>query len=130
MAKKTFKTVEDSVEIYPRGRGKVTVITKKSILPKEKFEKNKNRFNHSYVQMNPSRLTLTEFINNDGRKRIYLFPPNHIGKQLDYEERLELCSSLAITLLKDGNKHLISNELRKRIKFKLNRYKKWRDKHE
>jgi len=71
---------------------------------------------------------LKEYINSDGIKRIVLYPE---GRILQYEERLELACSLLITLPKAygmRSPYVFTREVRKRVKAKMKRYKKWRAK--
>jgi len=105
------------------------VVSKKRILPKQKKTKPNPSFLHSYIKSNPESIKLKEYIGKDGIKRIVLFPE---GRVLQHEERLDLACSLLITLptIPDTSgmrsPYVLTREVRKVCKAKLERYIKWR----
>jgi len=130
-SKKSEKVITESTEIYPAGRGKVLIISKKRIQPKPKKHKPNPSFLHSIIKSNPESIKLKEYIGKDGVKRVVLFPE---GKILQYEERLDLACSLLISLPKIPETYgmrtpyVLTREVRRRCKAKMKRYRKWREK--
>jgi len=130
---KSEKVITESTEIYPAGRGRVLVVSKKRILPKPKKHKPNPSFLHSIIKSNPECIKLKEYIGKDGIKRIVLFPE---GRVLQHEERLDLACSLLITLptipdtLGVRNPSLFTKKVRKLCLAKMKRYRRWRNKNE
>lgn len=129
--KKSVNVITESTEIYPAGRGKILIVSKKRILPKPKKSKPNPSFLHSTVKSNPESIKLKEYIGKDGIKRVVLFPE---GKILQRDERLDLACSLLITLptipetLGVRSPYIFTREVQKRCKAKMKRYRKWRAK--
>lgn len=145
----TFKSITESVELYPAGRGKVLILTKKKILPKPRNYKHKQaRFAHTRIKSNPKDITITEYLQTDTYapvKHIYLFPE---GKQLTHKEREDLALSLLATLPHYTPRYLgesnpkktprklphkfpvfLNTQQRQILKRKYKRYDRWRKRH-
>ena len=91
--------VTESTKVYPRGRGKVLVISEKSVLPKPKKEKGARSLVLFAIKSNPDPVILKLFV-SDKPKRYVLFPE---GRVLQYEERLKLACALIASLMKDSS---------------------------
>ena len=101
------KPVTESVKIYPRGRGKVLVITEKSI-PRKPRRTRSPHFIFTRIKSNPSDFTIAEYFNEDMIKRIYMFPES---RQLSKEERIKLLSGLLLTLVRQKSENLTKTKL-------------------
>jgi hypothetical protein len=86
--------VTETTKIYPRGRGKVLVISEKSVIKKPKKGKSPCLTLFS-AKSNPESIRLKLFVGKNGVKRYVIFPE---GRVLQYEERLELASALVASL--------------------------------
>jgi len=145
----TFKTKTESIELYPAGRGKVLILTKKKVLPKpKKYKKSQPRFGHVLIKANPNPIQICEYLDTTGeynRKHVYFFPE---ARELTHEEREDIALSLLATLPHTYNTKLLSkgipNKSSKKLKFpiflntrqrqilkqKWKRYVKWRKRHD
>jgi hypothetical protein len=130
----TETVITESTKIYPRGRGKVLVISEKTIQQKpKKYTKKNPSFLHSIIKSNPESIKVKEYMNDDEIKRIIMFPE---GRQLSRDERLDLACSLLITLPYVRNRpdtsgkripSLLTQEVRNLCKQKWGRYQRWRN---
>ena len=101
-------------------------------MPKPKDKSKNPSFLHSYIKSNPENIKLKEYVNQDGIKRVILFPE---GKQLGYEERLDLGASLLLTCARytpdtSGKRfpYVFTRNVKQISKMKLRRYQAWRRK--
>lgn len=125
------KPTTESVEIYPAGRGKVLVITKKHMPKKTNQYKRKNpSFVWFNIKSNPDNIALIEYL-NDGKRATYLFPE---GIEISREKALELSTVLYLRSLDTGktmnmarNKRFrVSQEFKIQAKKQARRYNRWR----
>lgn len=124
----TETVITESTKIYPRGRGKVLIISEKTIQSKpKKYAKKNPSFLHSIIKSNPESIKVKEYMNDDEIKRIIMFPE---GRQLSRDERLDLACSLLITLPYTSGQRipsLLTQEVRNLCKQKWRRYQRWRN---
>jgi len=95
------------MRVYPRGRGKVLVITEKRIPKKPRKIKNPN-FIFTRIKSNPSDFTIAEYFNDDMIKRIYMFPES---RQLSRDERIKMLSGLLLTLVRQKSENLTKTKV-------------------
>ena len=137
------KVITEKVSIYPRGRGKILVITEKSVLKKPRLYKRRNpRLSLVKIKSNPQDFSIVSYLNDD-IVRYMMFPE---GRQLSTEEREKIAIACLISLNhlspnlyvvgkrmtykrehKVIEKHYrISQDFRLKLDVAFKRYLKWR----
>lgn len=144
---KQQKPVLEEIRTFPAGRNKIAFFGIKK-MPKKQKKTKQQSFLWFYAKHKPDNISLVEYLDNDGRKSIWLFPD---CRKLTCEERLQLGIALlattkqfsynSISKILDGGsmeknakkipsyrRVLFSQEMRQEMNKQQERYVKWRQK--
>lgn len=144
-SKEKQKPVLEEIRTFPAGRNRIAFFGIKK-MPKKQKKTKQQSFLWFYAKHKPDNISLVEYLDNDGRKSIWLFP---VCRKLTCEERLQLGIALLATTkqfsynsiykILDGggmgknpkkstshHQSLFNQEMRQEMNRQQQRYAKWR----